>query len=227
MDEINELKSVYYLGVIPQTWKGEFKNKAKDGTVYWVYAIIAPTWDTAGKKIGYTAIRQDITSKKLLEELAVRDYLTGLYNRLKIDELIEYEIVQSSRYKTPLSMLILDIDYFKHVNDSCGHQTGDQVLKEISQILKSVCRSSDSIGRWGGEEFLILLPNTKLDEALHVAEKIRQSIDEHIFTIVGHKTASLGVSQFINDDSLCSFLKRADNALYQAKEAGRNTVVLG
>ncbi|MHB8099837.1 MAG: sensor domain-containing diguanylate cyclase [Sulfuricurvum sp.] len=208
-----------------QTWEGDIKNKAKDGTAYWVHAVISPIWDDEGSKIGYTAIRQDISDKKALEDLATRDYLTGLYNRLKIDSIIAYEMTQSNRYKIPLCMIIVDIDYFKHINDSCGHQAGDKVLQEVAQILQSTCRAADSVGRWGGEEFLIVLPHIHLDEALSVAEKIRKSIDDHIFTLVGHKTASFGVSQFISDDSVCSFFERADSALYRAKENGRNNVV--
>lgn len=208
-----------------QKWEGEIKNKAKDGSAYWVHAAISPIWDDQGKKIGYTAIRQDITDKKSLEELATRDYLTGLYNRMKIDKIIEYEITQSNRYKTPLCIIIVDIDYFKHVNDSHGHLTGDKVLKEVSQILQSMCRSSDSIGRWGGEEFLIILPKTAINGALEEAERLRDVIDHHTFSIVGHKTASFGISQLIEFDTHSALIERADNALYQAKTTGRNKVI--
>ena len=208
-----------------QTWEGDIKNKAKDGSAYWVHAAISPIWDDEDKKIGYTAIRQDITDKKALEELATKDFLTGLCNRLKLDKILAYEMTQSSRYKTPLSIIMLDIDYFKHVNDSYGHQAGDQVLRELSQILQSICRNSDSIGRWGGEEFLIILPKTDLEGALKEAERLRKAIDNNIFSIAEHKTASFGVSQLIEFDTSSSFIERADHALYQAKEKGRNRVV--
>jgi diguanylate cyclase (GGDEF)-like protein/PAS domain S-box-containing protein len=208
-----------------RAWSGEIKNKAKDGSSYWVKADISPIWNEDGDKIGYTAIRQDITDKKTLEEFATRDYLTGLYNRLKLDKIINYEITQSHRYETPLSIIILDIDYFKNVNDTCGHQAGDEVLKEVAQICQSTCRHSDSIGRWGGEEFLIVLPKTDLHGALIEAERLRDAIDHYTFSIVSHKTASFGVSQLIELDSLGSFIERADNALYRAKENGRNRVV--
>lgn len=208
-----------------QTWQGEIKNKAKDGSVYWVYAVISPDFDEDGERIGYTAIRQDITDKKRAEELAITDRLTGLYNRLKLDEVLNYEIAQTRRYETPLSIIIIDIDHFKSVNDTYGHQTGDMVLKEAAQILRSCSRASDTSGRWGGEEFLIILPNTNLSGALEAAEKIRTAIENHSFSVVGQKTASFGVSEVLANENEDSFIERADQALYRAKTGGRNQVV--
>lgn len=208
-----------------QTWQGEIKNKAKDGSVYWVYAVISPDFDEEGERIGYTAIRQDITDKKRAEELAITDRLTGLYNRLKLDEVLNYEIAQTRRYETPLSIIIIDIDHFKSVNDTYGHQTGDMVLIEAAQILRSCSRASDTSGRWGGEEFLIILPNTNLSGALEAAEKIRMAIENYPFSVVGQKTASFGVSEFLANENENSFIERADQALYRAKTGGRNQVV--
>lgn len=208
-----------------QTWQGEIKNKAKDGTVYWVNAVISPDFDDNGSKRGYTAIRQDITDKKRAEELAITDRLTGLYNRLKLDEVLEYEISRSKRYGTALSLIILDIDHFKSVNDIYGHQIGDIVLKEVANTLLSCERESDTIGRWGGEEFLIVLPNTNLAGAMITAEKIRTAIENHLFSVVGKKTASFGVSEFLVEENENSFIERADQALYRAKSGGRNQVV--
>lgn len=208
-----------------QTWRGEIKNKAKDGSVYWVYAVISPDFDEEGERIGYTAIRQDITDKKRAEELAITDRLTGLYNRLKLDEVLNYEIAQTRRYETPLSIIIIDIDHFKSVNDTYGHQTGDMVLIEAAQILRSCSRASDTSGRWGGEEFLIILPNTNLSGALEAAEKIRMAIENYPFSVVGQKTASFGVSEFLANENENSFIERADQALYRAKTGGRNQVV--
>lgn len=207
-----------------QTWQGEIKNKAKDGTIYWVYAVISPDFDDNGSKRGYTAIRQDITDKKRAEELAITDRLTGLYNRLKLDEVLEHEISKSKRYGTALSLIILDIDHFKSVNDIYGHQIGDMVLKEVANTLLSCERESDTIGRWGGEEFLIVLPNTNLTGAMITAEKIRTAIENHPFSVVGKKTASFGVSEFLVEENEDSFIERADQALYRAKSGGRNQV---
>lgn len=208
-----------------QTWQGEIKNKAKDGTIYWVYAVISPDFDDNGSKRGYTAIRQDITDKKRAEELAITDRLTGLYNRLKLDEALEYEISKSKRYGTALSLIILDIDHFKSVNDIYGHQIGDMVLKEVANTLLSCKRESDTIGRWGGEEFLIVLPNTNLAGAMITADKIRTAIENYSFSVVGNKTASFGVSEFLVEENEDSFIERADQALYRAKSGGRNQVV--
>ena len=208
-----------------QSWQGEIKNRAKDGSSYWVYAVISPDFDDKGERIGYTAIRQDITDKKRAEALAITDRLTGLYNRLKLDEVLMYEIVKTKRYHTALSLIIIDVDHFKSVNDTYGHQVGDTVLKEVANILRTVSRGSDVVGRWGGEEFLIILPNTNLAGALVAAEKIRTAIEEHSFSVAGKKTASLGVSEFLVEETEDAFIERADQALYRAKTGGRNQVV--
>lgn len=205
-------------------WAGEIKNIAKDGSYYWVYAAIAPTWDEEGKKNGYTAIRQDITDKKRIEELSITDRLTGLSNRLKLDEVLNHEIIQTKRYQTPFSIILLDIDHFKHVNDTYGHQGGDTVLKEIAEILRSIGRQVDCIGRWGGEEFLLILPKTDRVGALRVGEKIRLAVESYPFSVVGNKTVSLGIAEFREDDSPQTLLERADTALYRAKNEGRNKI---
>jgi len=208
-------------------WEGEIRNMAKDGTPYWVYANIASLLDDNGKKVGYVAVRQDITDRKKAEELSITDRLTGLYNRLKLDEVFNYELSQAKRYKTPLSMIILDIDHFKSVNDTFGHQVGDSVLKEIANILKSNVRLSDTVGRWGGEEFLIILPKTDLSSAMGVAQKIRAAVESHTFEVVGKKTSSFGVSEYREGDTEHSMVERGDSALYEAKRGGRNMVVAG
>ncbi|MDO9208386.1 MAG: PAS domain S-box protein [Sulfuricurvum sp.] len=208
-----------------KSWAGEIKNIAKDGSFYWVYAAISPTWDEDGKKVGYTAIRQDITDKKRIEELSVTDRLTGLYNRLKLDEVFMYELVQSKRFHAPLSIILLDIDHFKHVNDTYGHQVGDQVLQHIANILRSIGRQADTIGRWGGEEFLIVLPQTDRDGAIKMGEKIRLAVEDYSFPVIGKKTASFGIAEFHEEDNESTLVERADRALYRAKNEGRNRVV--
>ncbi|MDP3464766.1 MAG: PAS domain S-box protein [Sulfuricurvum sp.] len=207
-----------------KSWAGEIKNIAKDGSFYWVYAAIAPTWDEDGKKVGYTAIRQDITDKKRIEELSITDRLTGLYNRLKLDEVFMYELVQSKRFHAPLSIILLDIDHFKHVNDTYGHQVGDQVLQHIANILRSIGRKADTIGRWGGEEFLIVLPQTDRDGAIKMGEKIRLGVEDYSFPVIGKKTASFGIAEFQEEDNQSTLVERADRALYRAKNEGRNRV---
>ena len=206
------------------TWEGEMKNIAKDGSSYWVKAAISPFWDDEGKKIGYTAVRQDITDKKKVEELSITDRLTGLFNRMKLEEVFAYELERSHRYATPLSVIILDIDHFKNVNDTYGHQMGDKVLQEIADILENGKRLSDTVGRWGGEEFLFILPETELDGARSRAEILRTAIEAHPFPDIGHKTASFGIAQYHREDTITSLLERADKALYRAKQHGRNRV---
>ncbi len=206
------------------TWKGEIKNRTKEGAHYWVHATIAPKYDSRSNHIGYTAIRQDITDKKRVEALSVTDRLTGLYNRHKLDELLAYETAQTRRYGLPLCIILLDIDHFKSVNDRYGHLVGDRVLQELAKILRSNARQTDTVGRWGGEEFMVLLPKTDLEGAFRYAENLRKCISEHRFETIGEKTASFGISQYVPDESIDAFIERSDTALYRAKERGRNRV---
>jgi len=205
-------------------WSGEICNISKNGERYWVYANISPVFDEDGKIVAYTAIREDITDKKRIEELAITDRLTKIYNRIHLDKILNSELVRSSRYKTPFSVILLDIDKFKSVNDTYGHQVGDSVLKESAKILKNSVREIDTLGRWGGEEFLVIAPNTDLEGARRLAEKLRVAMESFRFSVVGNKTGSFGVSSWREGDSEESLLKRADDALYLAKERGRNRV---
>lgn len=208
-----------------QIWSGEIQNLKKDGSSYWVYSTISPTYDSLEKKIGYTSVRQDITYQKLVEELSIKDRLTGLYNRLKLESVFEYEIDRAKRYGEFFSILIVDIDHFKSVNDNYGHDVGDDTLIDFARILKQNSRSTDIVGRWGGEEFLLILPQTDLSSAEKLAQKLRLKVEEFNFKVVEHCTASFGVSTYTNEDnSFESIVKRADNALYEAKRNGRNQV---
>lgn len=205
-------------------WKGEMKNRRKDGSYYWVDAIISPRYNEKDEVIGYTAIRQDITDKKRIEELSITDTLTGLYNRLKLNELFSLYLSLAKRHGTPFSVIMLDIDKFKLVNDTYGHQVGDGLLQEIAELLKDNIRLEDAVGRWGGEEFLILLPSMTLDAASALAELLRARIQDNHFSVVDVCTVSLGVATFNIDDDQMSIVARADEALYRAKEKGRNRV---
>lgn len=159
-----------------------------------------------------------------LRWLSVTDPLTGLYNRNKLDAEFESELKRVQRYGHPLGVILLDIDYFKNVNDTCGHQVGDKVLILLADILRQHTRNTDIIGRWGGEEFLILLPETDCKGAYNLAEHIRQQIESFHFPEVNQKTASLGVSCYQSGDDEDRLVSRADEALYRAKEKGRNCV---
>ena len=168
-----------------------------------------------------------IEKASLLEESASTDFLTKLYNRRKFDALLEYEIEQIKRYKHGnLCTVLIDIDNFKSVNDTYGHDTGDEILKEIGNIIKISSRNSDIAARWGGEEFVLGLSHTNLEEALLVAQKIRITIENFNFINNLSITCSFGISQFRTTDTADTLFKRADTALYEAKNTGKNKVVL-
>ncbi len=162
-----------------------------------------------------------------LEKKASTDFLTQLNNRRKFDSLIEYELKQIKRYKDrDLSVVLFDIDGFKYINDTFGHDTGDKILQEIAQIIKISLRESDIACRWGGEEFAIALSETAIDEALLVAEKLRVTIENHLFINKLKITCSFGISQYHTSDDYPALFKRADEALYKAKNTGKNKVVI-
>jgi two-component system cell cycle response regulator len=172
----------------------------------------------------------DITKLKeksnLFEYQASHDKLTGLFNRNKFDEVYSKEVKRSKRYNNELSMIIFDIDDFKMVNDNYSHQIGDDVLKEIAKIIQNGVREQDINVRWGGEEFLILLPQTNLEGAVIVASKIRIAIKEHLFSNKDLRiTASFGVSQLLSEDTETTFISRGDNLLYEAKKTGKDKVI--
>lgn len=159
-----------------------------------------------------------------ISKLAITDKLTKLFNRLKIEESLENELHRSRRYHNIFSIIFIDIDYFKSVNDVFGHLAGDRVLVEISRIISERIRKTDICGRWGGEEFIIICPETTLSEAADLAETIRQKIEVHNFDNIGFKTASFGVTEYKENDTIDIIVNRADEALYRAKFKGRNQV---
>ncbi|MBC3863397.1 diguanylate cyclase [Undibacterium jejuense] len=161
---------------------------------------------------------------KQLEMLSVTDRLTGLYNRLKLDLTLEAEYGRYIRSGKVFSVILMDVDHFKTVNDTYGHQVGDMVLEAIAEILKAGVRDHDVIGRWGGEEFLVVCPDTDLAEALAVAERLRLGVATHHFAVVKNKTSSFGVATIRSKEMISSLVARADTALYCAKQNGRDRV---
>lgn len=155
------------------------------------------------------------------------DYLTGINNRRAIIKFLETEIERCSRYKRPCSIMMLDLDYFKQVNDQHGHQVGDDILVLVANAISDACRLADHVGRYGGEEFLIVLPETSEPEALELAERIRQTIATLKLDIGLTLTVSIGVASLSLETEVDShaFIKQADDAVYKAKELGRNQVV--
>ena len=162
-----------------------------------------------------------------LELLSVTDSLTGLVNRHKLDERLADELARSRRHGTAFALIMLDIDHFKAVNDTYGHQAGDEVLVEMAALLRRHSRDSDMLGRWGGEEFLLLCPETDESGAMSLAEHLRASIEAARFSTLGRVTASFGVAVWRPVDDGEALLRRADEALYRAKEKGRNRVEAG
>ncbi len=216
-------------------WKGEIQNLNRDGSNYWLNMKIIPLTDSFKKIEGYVSISHDVTDKvkredeiqeknRELQKLASFDYLTNLYSRVKIDELLRYELNKFQRYGKKFGAIMIDIDFFKTVNDDYGHQMGDQILVEFAQELLRNSRLSDSVGRWGGEEFLVISPNVDVKGLMAQAEEIRRVMDQYRFSVVGRKTVSIGISLIRENDEIRKLIKRADEALYDAKKGGRNRV---
>ena len=205
----------------------EINYESKWGKKVWLKTHIKPI---ANHNIatGAQIILDDISEKKLMEEellhLSITDPLTKIYNRRYFMQCLEKEIERVSRTCSRFSVILWDIDHFKHVNDCFGHNTGDLVLKTITAEIAKNIRSIDIFARWGGEEFILLLPETTRDEAVIVAEKLRILISETSIPEVGNVTASFGVTRYHIGDSTDKIAQKADDKMYEAKSAGRNCV---
>lgn len=204
----------------------DIKIITKSGEIRWFYIAIV-TVKYHGKWTGLgTAI--DMTERKHMEQhlerTAQTDILTGLYNRLKFDEIIAREISCVSRHNSSFSLIYLDIDFFKKINDTHGHDVGDIILKEISEIIRKTIRVSDYPFRWGGEEFIIICPSTPMEDAKVLAERLREGVEKTLFVAGGKTTISIGVTQYCVGETVDEMIKRGDSALYQAKKEGRNRV---
>ena len=213
-------------------WYGEIKNKKKDGTHYWVCATISPIFNNENKKIGYTAVRQDITDKKHIEHISITDALTDIFNRRHFNDIFP-KVINSSKIKNELvCFLIMDVDHFKQYNDTYGHQMGDDVLKAIGKTLKSSLQKSDDYCfRLGGEEFGVVFKAEDKMHALQFSTILKNSLEDLKIEHKGNSassyvTASMGLvcknANDIKDDD--EVYKDADNLLYEAKESGRNKV---
>ena len=211
-----------------------------------VKAIIDGLWDKSipydypnneigaiAREVGQLAEQELHVKNTLLEQkneeleiLSVTDQLTGLYNRHKIDVELEKEYARWVRYGRAFSIIIFDIDWFKRINDNYGHLTGDEVLKAIAQLLRENIRPTDIPGRWGGEEFLIVCPETDIVGARNLGVKLCSMVADHPFEIDTTVTISVGGSEFSKEDTLEDLIRRADEKLYEAKRRGKNTVVM-
>ena len=214
-----------------KTWKGEIKNKKKNGDYYWVKASISPVFDNKGEIISYTAIREDITDKKIIEEISITDGLTNIYNRRYFDEIFPKIINEAKRKNELVAFVFMDIDHFKQYNDNYGHQKGDEVLINFAACLKqSLHRSSDYTFRLGGEEFAVVYQMETKEKAVEFANNLRKNIEnlkiEHKYSSVSsYITASMGlICKNANEIVIDEIYKQADDLLYQAKRSGRNQV---
>jgi len=189
------------------------------GKTHHYEARIVATW---GEEV--LAIVRDFTDQRQAERMAETDSLTNIYNRRKFSRLLDQEIQRVERYDRSLSIALLDIDHFKRVNDTYGHDTGDYVLRRITELIRENIRVTDILARYGGEEFVIILPETDVRGTSKQIERMRKTIEKTSFDGVGSLTISAGITAYMGEDSCKSMITRADKALYLAKEEGRNRV---
>ncbi len=186
-------------------------------------ALVVDDPGIAGREHELDALRERISE---LERLAATDHLTGAWNRAHFERAIEAELARSSAGRQPVSLVLLDIDRFKRINDTFGHAAGDAVLRELVAVARSRLRASDLLFRWGGEEFAVLVSSAGYRGAGRVAENLREALAGHDFPGVGRVTVSAGVAEHDGDESTQDWFARLDAALYAAKESGRDRVVV-
>jgi diguanylate cyclase (GGDEF)-like protein len=229
---------LFYLAIIPMAYLGigewDYGFWNLKGFVRFTIASLAIVYASyffeVSANSAYKTIQEIREKEKIhlleLEKLSVTDQLTGLRNRRYFDDNFAIERQKIKRYNNKLCLIMIDIDHFKRINDEYGHQVGDIVLKEFSELLSKNIRATDLLSRWGGEEFIILLPETSLENSMLIAEKIHTVINEYSFSNIGELTASFGVSKVDpNSKSNMESFYQVDTALYQAKNQGRNRVV--
>lgn len=206
--------------------------ETRDGRRFWGQILVAVLREEDGEASGFSVVLRDVNERKVtsdnLARLLTTDHLTGAANRAHFFQMAEAELLRARRYDRPVALVMLDADHFKRVNDTAGHQAGDEVLKQIVREARHVLRGSDMVGRIGGEEFALLLPSTTPQEALDIAERLRSAVEAVVHDIAGQTlrvTISLGIASLdATTDNLEDLLAAADEALYAAKGAGRNRV---
>ena len=210
-------------------FSSEYRLQGSDGGLYWFEERLVPVVDADGVIVEWVGIGRDITDKKSKEEelqaQAFRDPLTKAFNRRQLHVAIDEEIARSQRSEECFSLLLIDADHFKAINDQYGHESGDQVLKQLVDVLSGGIRRTDTLARWGGEEFTILLPGARCANALRVAESLKARVNKTPFEVSRPVTVSIGLAEYKNNETADALIRRADRALYKAKENGRNCVV--
>lgn len=159
-----------------------------------------------------------------LEELERTDALTDIHNRYSIMKILDTEVDRAKRYGNPLSVFMYDVDHFKRVNDTHGYRVGDDILYSLTKVVKDSLRDIDIVGRYGGEEFLVIMPSTILSDAIDVAQRVCETVSNHKFSQIKQLTISIGLVELGKDESMDMFFTRADKLLYKSKESGRNRV---
>ncbi|MDD5051868.1 MAG: sensor domain-containing diguanylate cyclase [Sulfuricurvum sp.] len=233
-----------------KSWNGIVTNMKKDGSTYIVDTTVIPILDVDGDVVEYIAIRHDITELEqtkqqlrninkamkykvdelysmtnALEQKAYKDNLTGINNRENFEDIFAIEIASAKQNALPLTLIIFDVDNFKLVNDTYGHQAGDIILVDMVNLISNNIKKGDIFARWGGEEFVILTPMTEIVGASNLAENLRKLVQSHRFNYVENEiTLSFGIAQLTSDDTKITLFEKADEALYQAKNHGRNKV---
>lgn len=212
------------------SYMAEYRLRNRNGHYLWVHDRgRVCEYDTSGQPARVVGMVQDISDRKQMElqlqELASYDPLTGLANRRQGTTFLEAQVELSQRLGLPLGLAFIDIDHFKQINDLFGHMVGDQILRHIGRLIKEAVRASDLVCRWGGEEFILIAPNTPLSQMAGVAEKLRSTVADNQGNLNPAVTISIGVAATWGQSTdLNSLLNYADQALYRAKEGGRNRV---
>jgi diguanylate cyclase (GGDEF)-like protein/PAS domain S-box-containing protein len=207
----------------------EFQYKSKKGKKVWL-RIHIKSWMDLDKITGAQIVIDDISEKKQMEEelrsLSVTDFLTNTYNRRYFIGQLENEIERSKRFSGVFSLIMFDLDHFKRVNDTYGHNAGDVLLRSVTDTVKDSIRKIDCLARWGGEEFILLIPGTPAQKAVILAERLRIKISEIDNPEICKITASFGVTEFCTGDTVDALIQKADALTYSAKAAGRNRVAV-
>ena len=229
MDVFMEHRRDHYVKSTPPA-EATFRIIRKDGEVRWIWHKCQAVYSDEGIWQGRRTTNRDVTEQKRVEEqlhrLSTTDALTGAYNRRMFIDLLTRELQRAQRYGAVFSLIMFDIDRFKMVNDRYGHDAGDRVLVDVVEVSRRTIRSTDILSRWGGEEFMVLLPQTDSDKAQAMGERLRKAIAHHGFADVDALTISVGVTSLCQLDSIDILLKRVDEALYAAKDGGRNRVMV-
>lgn len=211
-----------------KAFRATFTYRRKDGSPFYVEQSISPVLDGAGRTTHYISTGKDVSERvereRHLLEIASRDALTGLYNRLAGTRMLEALVADAQAAGKPFSVILADLDHFKHINDSRGHQAGDDALIAVGGVLQAGIRGDDLAIRWGGEEFLVLAPGCALAQAIELAGRLRAGVARAGIPAAGPVTVSLGVAQLAAGETAAALLQRADEAMYRAKSGGRNRV---